>query len=218
MDTYEIGVAAAEREDYLLAIEAFKRVTLDSPLHEYADDALIALADAHRAIGDHVSAEEEYRRLLSDYDRSPLVPEAEYKLGLTFFEQSLPAELDQSMTRQAISQFEYFIEAFPSSEFVAAARERILELRTRLAAKSYESAMLYMTMGKPAAGRVYLEAVVAEYPDTVWARRALLEEARSYAAEGADALAEGAYRKLIELYPGTEEAGEAAEEKTALGD
>ena len=216
-DTYDIGVAAAERGDYVLAIEAFKRITLNAPLHETADDALMGLADAHRAIQDYASAEEEYRTLLSDYSHSPLVPEAEYKLGLTFFDQSLPAALDQSMTKQAISQFEYFVAAFPESEFVDEAGDRILELRTKLAEKSFDSATLYLTLGKPQAARVYLEAVVAEYPDTVWARAALLEKARSFALEGSRALAENEYQRLIELYPGTEEARTAAAEKAVLG-
>jgi outer membrane protein assembly factor BamD len=215
-DTYDIGVAAAEREDYLLAIEAFKRITLNTPLHETADDALIGLGDSYRAISDYVSAEETYRTLLSDYPRSPLVPSAEYKLGMTFLEQALPAELDQTMTKQAISQFEYFVDAYPGSDLVDEARDRILELRTRLAAKSYDSAMLYFDLRRPKAARVYLEAVVTEYPDTVWARAALLEKARSFAAEGSTALAENEYQRLIELYPGTEEARTAAAEKAAL--
>jgi outer membrane protein assembly factor BamD len=215
-DTYDVGVAAAERGDYLLAIEAFKRIALNTPLHETADDALVGLADAYRAISDYVSAEETYRTLLSDYPHSPLVPSAEYKLGLTFLEQALPAELDQTMTEQAISQFEYFVDAYPESDLVDEARDRILELRTRLAAKSYDSAILYFDLKRPTAARIYLEAVVAEYPDTVWARAALLEKARSFAAEGSTALADGEYQRLIELYPGTEEARTAAAEKAAL--
>lgn len=215
-DLYETGMAAAERGDHLMAIEVFRRVTLNSPLHEMADDALLGMADAHRAISDYASAEMEYRQLLSDYAHSPLVPEAEYKLGLTFHDQALPAALDQSMTEQAISQFEYFLAAYPESGFAEEARQNILELRTRLAAKRYDGATLYFVLGKPKAARVYLEAVVNEYPDTSWARVALLEKARSLASEGSRALAENEYQRLIDAYPGTEEARTAAAELAAL--
>lgn len=216
MTLFDFGVAAAGRGDYTLAIEIFKRVTLEMPLHETADDALVELADAHRAISAYVFAEEAYRELLSDYPHSPLVPEAEYKLGMVFFDQVPRASLDQSMAEQAISQFEYFIAAFPSSGFVDEAAERILELRTRLAAKRYDSAMLYFSLRQPKAARIYLESVIVEYPDTVWARAALLDKARSFAAEGARALAEGEYQRVMELYPETEEARTAAAEKAAL--
>ena len=216
--TYDVGVAAAERGDYMLAIEIFRRITLDTPLHETADDALLAFANAHRAIFDYASAEESYRRLLSDYPHSPLVPEAEYELGVTFFDQAMRVNVgrDQSMTKQAISQLEYFVAAYPSSGFAEEATEKISELRARLAEKGYDRATLYRDMGKPKAARVCLDVVIAEYPDTAWARVALLDKARSFAAEGSRALAENEYQRLMELYPGTEEAGTAAAEKAAL--
>lgn len=211
-DTYQIAVDAAAREDYLLAIEAFRRVTVDAPLSELADDALLGLADAHRATKDFASAEGEYRRLIADYPRSPLVADAEYKLGLSFFEQSLPASLDQAMTKTAIAQFERFTGNYPESPFVADARAKGAELRARLAEKDYKSALLYFTLKNPGAARIYLESIVREYPDTVWARKALLEEARSFAREGAAESALTTYRRLLDLYPGTEEAGAASAE------
>ena len=217
-DTYARGVDAAERGDYMLAIEVLKSIPLDTPLHETADDALLRLADAHRAIADFVSAEEDYRRLLSDYPHSPLVPEAEYELGATFFDQALgvSAALDQSMTKQAISQLEYFVAAYPASGFADEAAQKILRLRMRLAEKGYDSATLYSELGKPKAARICLEAVIADYPDTVWARAALLDKARSFAAEGSRALAESEYERLMRFYPGTEEAATAAAEMAAL--
>lgn len=212
-DAYSVGAEAMEREDYLLAIEAFKRVTMASPLSDWADDALIGLADAHRAISDYALAEEEYRRVMSDYPRSPLVPEAAYKLGLSFCDQSLPAELDQSMTFSAIEQLEHFVATYPESDLVPEAEERIAELRARLAEKAYGAAALYLQLEKPGAARVYLEAIVEDYPDTEWAPRALLEIARSHTREGATAKAAEAYDRVIELYPGTEEAAAARAEK-----
>jgi outer membrane protein assembly factor BamD len=215
-ETYEVGREAAERGDYVLAAEAYKRLLDASPLHDLADDALLGLADAHRALGDYALAEAEYADLLIDYPRSPLVPEAEYKIGLSYYEQSLPAALDQSMTRQAIDQFEYFLSAYPESEFAPGARERIAELTDRLADKDYQNAMLYVTLEKPHAARIYLEAVARDYPDTVWARLALLEKARSFAREGSTALAAETYQRVIDLYPGTEEAVTAAAERSGL--
>jgi outer membrane protein assembly factor BamD len=212
-DAYTVGVEAMEREDYLLAIEAFNHVTMASPLGDWADDALLGLADAHRAIRDFASAEDEYRRLMSDYPRSPLVPEAVYKLGLSYYDQSLPAKLDQSMTLAAIEQLEHFVAAYPESEFVPEARDRIAELRARLAEKAYGAAALYLRLGDLGAARVYLEAIVEDYPDTRWAPLALLDIARSHAKEGSTAKAAEAYDRLIEEYPGTEEAAAADAER-----
>jgi outer membrane protein assembly factor BamD len=215
-ETYEIGKEALEREEYLVAIEALSRVSLESPMHEFADDALLGLADAHRALGDFASAEAEYRRVLSDYPRSTLVPEATYKLALSFYEQSLPAALDQGMTRRAIEQFERFLAAYPGTRFAVDAETKISELRARLAEKEYDVAVLYFALDDPQAARIYLEAVADEYPDTAWARKALLALARSLRDEGSTARASDVYERLTETYPGTAEAASAASEIAAL--
>jgi len=209
-EVYALGSAAAAREDHLFAIEAMNRVLSQAPLHELADDALLALADSHRAMREFASAEAEYDRLPVDYPRSPLVPEASYRLGLAYYDQSLPAALDQTATERAIAQFERFIAEYPDSPSVPAATERIAELRSRLAQKTYESARLYITLKNGASARVYFEAVARDYPDTPWAPRALLALARSAAADGLPDEARGAYGRLAELYPESEEARTAA--------
>ncbi len=209
-ETYALGSAAAAKGDHLFAIEAMNRVLSQSPLHELADDALLALAESHRAMGDFASAEAEYDRLATDYPRSTLVPEASYRLGLAYYDQSLPAALDQTTTERAIAQLERFTAEYPDSPSVAAATEKIAELRSRLAEKTYESARLYVALKNDASARVYFEAVARDYPDTPWAPRALLALARSASTDGLPDEARGAYGRLIELYPESEEARAAA--------
>ncbi len=215
-DLYDIGREALETSNYLLAIEAFRRLTAESPLHESADDALIGLGDAYRETEDYATAEAEYRRLLSDYPRSPLVPEAEYKIGLAYQEQSLPSPLDQGMTHRAIEQYWRFLDLYPDSDLADDARDRILELRTKLAEKTFDSAELYLKLHEPEAARVYAESVVSDYPNTVWAPRALLLAARSHHVVGENAQALEYYQRLMELYPDSAEAGAAARESEGL--
>lgn len=209
-ETYAVGAGAAARGDHLLAIEALSRVLSTAPLHELADDALLALGDSHRAVRDFSMAEGEYRRLAADYPTSPLVAEAAYKLGVAYYDQSLPSSLDQSMTERAIDQFSRFVESHPESPLAAEARAKVLELRSRLAEKAYEAALLYFKLKSAPSARVYLAAVARDYADTPWAPKALLAQARSLAGEGMTAEAQDVYGKLVELYPGTDEAAAAA--------
>jgi outer membrane protein assembly factor BamD len=216
-DLYDIGVQAAARGDYLVAIEAFRRITEDTPMSDLADDALIGLADAHRATGDYASAEAEYGDLLSDYPTSPLVPVAEFKLGVSYYDQSLPPALDQEMTRKAIAQLEHFKATYPGSDLVTEADRLLAELRSRLAEKEYKNALLYITLKDPEAARIYFETVALDYPETDWARKALLEEARSFRDEGATAKAAEVYLRLIDQYPDSAEAASAEAELKASG-
>ncbi|MCK4510394.1 outer membrane protein assembly factor BamD [bacterium] len=208
-DVYAIGQEARERGDYMVAIEAFKRVSMSWPLDELADDCLMGLGDAYLDMDDYASAEGEYLRLLSDYPRSDLVPEAEYKLGIVYFEQSKPAALDQATTDEAIEQFRRFLRTYPDGEFSDGARQRLEELISRLAQKDFETAMLYVKLGSPVAAEVYLKSIPLEYPDTPWAPRALLELVRNYVATGETAHAGETLRRLDESYPNTAEAEEA---------
>ena len=210
-EVYALGASAATRGDHLFAIEAMTRVLSRSPLHELADDALLALARSHQAMGEYALAEEEYSRLASDYPRSPLVPEAAHGLGLTYFDQSLPAALDQTMTERAIAQFERFASDHPGSPLVADARRKVAELRSRLAEKTYRGAELYLKLENGSAARVYFEAVARDYADTPWAPRALLALARSAAADGLTDEANAARARLVELYPDSDEARAALE-------
>ncbi len=214
-DVYDVGVDAAGRGDYMVAIEAFKRITNQWPLDDLADDALVGLADAYREVGDYALAEAEYLRLMVDYSRSPLVADAEYKLGLVYLAQSRPSALDQAITHDAIDQFNRFLARYPDSDLADDARRHIVELRGRLAEKQMSSAELYMTLGNPSAARVYYEAVVADYSDTPVAAKALLGIVRSYLASGDTAGATEALGRLEESHPGSGEAAEAAAEIAA---
>ena len=166
-----------------------------SPLHELADDALLALAESHRAMRDFASAEAEYDRLPADYPRSPLVPEASYGLGLAYYDQSLPAALDQTMRRSARSRSSSGSSpSYPDSPSVPAATEGSPSSGRGSPRRTYESARLYVTLKDGASARVYFEAVARDYPDTPWAPRALLAQARSAAADGLPDEARGAVR------------------------
>lgn len=216
-EIYEIGVDAAARGDHLVATEAFSRITTDSPLNEFADDALVGLADTYRSVGDYASAEEAYWRLLADYPRSPLVPEAQYKLGLSYYEQAPPPALDQKMTRQAIEQLDLFVSTYPDDALAPDARKRMTELRTRLAEKDYDNAKLYLSLKRPDAARIYLTSVADDYGDTVWGRRSLLDLARIFCAEGSTAKGKETYARIVDEYPGTEEAAAAMTEAEGCG-
>jgi outer membrane protein assembly factor BamD len=71
------------------------------------------------------------------------VPEAQYKLALSYYELSPRAPLDQQYTRKAIDEFQSFVEYYPNNPLVKDAAEKIRELNTRLAKKQYETAKLY---------------------------------------------------------------------------
>jgi outer membrane protein assembly factor BamD len=90
--------------------------------------------------------------------------------------------LDQSDTRRAIEEFQLFIDRFPEDPLVEDAQKHIVELRTKLAMKQYETARLYERRELFEAAALSYESVFDLYPDTPWAQPALLGAMRSYIA------------------------------------
>ena len=62
---------------------------------------------------------------------SPLVPLAQYKIGLCYYRLSPQSSLDQVYTSRAIEEFQTFIEYYPKDEHVADAEAKI-KLYTKL--------------------------------------------------------------------------------------
>jgi outer membrane protein assembly factor BamD len=198
---YDIGVAALASEDYFIAIEAFRRVVDMYPLAPEADDALLGLADSHREIREYALAENEYRRLAAEYPDSPVVAEAQFKLAVTYYEQSRPASLDQAMTRRALGQLNRFLGTYPESPFAVEARDLQAELRSRLAEKLWLAADLYLSLDDLDAAAVYFDQIVNEYPDTPWAPRALETWERNLREAGRSAEADEIRERFERLFP-----------------
>jgi outer membrane protein assembly factor BamD len=87
----------------------------------------------------------------------------------------------------------------------------------RLAEAEFQRAEFYERMNLYNSAVDYFEEVVAQYPDTPWAPRALLGVYHSYEALGWRPEAEETAARLLETYPGSAAATELATERDAEG-
>ena len=156
-------------EDYLKAINEFTVITLQNQGSAYADSAQFFLADCRFRRGEYLVAATEYGYLKRSYPASPLVPEAQYKLALSYYNLSPKADLDQEYTKKAIDEFQTFVDYYPKNEHASDADARIMELNTRLAKKEYNTAQLYETMEYYPASLFYFEDIIDKYHDTEYA-------------------------------------------------
>ncbi|HEX04061.1 MAG TPA: outer membrane protein assembly factor BamD [Bacteroidetes bacterium] len=171
--------------------------TLDRP----SDSAQYLLAESHFEMDEYIISASEYEKLISQYPRSPLVEEGEYKLGLSFYELSPKYQKEQVYTDKAVEMFQLFIEDFPNSMLVSEAEERILELRTKLAKKEFQAGRLYHRMGEYKAARLYYQSVLDNYYDSEFAEESQLLKADSWSDEKEWAEAQAAYQGYLIRYP-----------------
>jgi outer membrane protein assembly factor BamD len=212
-EAFQKGQAALEQRKYERAIEFFRGV-LDygrTAANEWADDAQLGLARAYFRSKQYILAATEYTRFSELYRADPRAVDAEYERALAYERLSPGYELDQTNTERALTYLRLFVERYPESPRTAEAEAKILELRSKLARKAFESARLYERRELFEAAAMTYEKAFAEYPDAAYADDALVGALRMYLryaersveARKAERLQKAAdhYTRLLELFP-----------------
>jgi len=173
---YERALAMFEKEDYLDAINEFTIITLQFQGSQHAADAQFYLGECRYNRGEYLLAAFEYGVTKRSYPASPRVPEAQYKLAMSYYQISPKSSLDQQYTRKAIDEFQSFVEYYPSHPLAADANAKIKELDGKLAKKLYEAARQYVVLERYTAALRYFDDVIDQYHDTDWAPLAFLDK------------------------------------------
>ena len=170
--------AKTEYDDgnYLEAIEDFNHVTLQYQGSGFASQAQFYLGECRFQRNEFLLAATEYDILKRNYPASPLVPEAQYKLALSYFNLSPRSYLDQKYTKKAIDEFQTFVEYYPANPHAADADTKIKELNNRLAKKLYDDAKQYERLDYYTAALIYYNDVIERYHDTEYAPLAELDK------------------------------------------
>jgi outer membrane protein assembly factor BamD len=190
-----------ERGRYLDSSEHLEIFLINYAGSTLADSAQYLLAESHFFLDEYIISASEYEKLISQYPRSPLVEEGEYKLGLSYYELSPKYFKEQVYTEKSIEMFQLFIEDFPSSMLVSEAEQRIIELRSKLAKKEYQAGRLYHRMTEYKAARMYYQSVLDNYYDSPFAEDAQLYKADSWADQKQWMDAKTAYQAFLIRYP-----------------
>ncbi len=163
---FKRGMAALEDEDYMKAQQEFNTIILQDPASEYADDAQFYLAESYFLDGDYKLAAFNYNKLRTSFPNSSFNKTALFKSGEAYYKSSLSYDRDQRETRYAIDVFNGFAQIYAADSLVDTARQRVRELRGKLAEREYETAELYWKMEDYKSALIYYERVIDQYPDT----------------------------------------------------
>jgi len=132
---YEHGMAALKAKKWVDATDYFTKLIDGYPQSQYRADAKLGMGDVYLAQGSTeslVMAQNEYREFLTFYPTSPRADYAQLQLGMTHFKAMRAPERDQTGTRDAIREFEFFLQRFPNSSLRPQAEARLREAKDRL--------------------------------------------------------------------------------------
>jgi outer membrane protein assembly factor BamD len=179
-DLWERGVEAFIQEDWNDAIRYFDRYVLMGGTDPRVIQARYYVGEAHFRKKQYITAASEFTRLAADLGRTSLADDARFMACRSYEELSPRPQLDQEYTLAALDHCSALVDYFPDSEFAGLAAEIVQSMRGKLARKLFDAGDWYNRRRAYDSALIYFEDVVAQYPDTEWAPRALLKQYRIY--------------------------------------
>jgi outer membrane protein assembly factor BamD len=163
------------------AIKHLERVLLEfSPGDSRIPRARYFLGEAKLAIGSHLEAAREFRRVSDETPNDRLAPEALLRVGDVYADLWRRPELDPSYGQTALATYQELLNRYANTPAAARAQERIDDLKERFAYKEYRAALFYFKLKAYDSAILYLKDLVATYPRASIAPDALLKLVEAY--------------------------------------
>jgi outer membrane protein assembly factor BamD len=143
---FDRGNDALAQKKWLTAREFFKQITETYTQSPYRPDAKLGIGDTYLGEGSAealVLAINEFKEFLSYYPTNPRADYAQYKAGLAHFRQMRGPQRDQTETREAIKEFQAFVDRYPNSKLMPEVRRKLRESRDRLSESDYLVGFFY---------------------------------------------------------------------------
>jgi outer membrane protein assembly factor BamD len=163
------GTQALKDHKWSAARQYFTKLLDSYPQSEYRADAKLGVGDSYLGEGNsgsYVFALNEYREFLAFYPTNPHADYAQYQLATVHYKQMLSRGRDSSETREAVKEFQIFVDRYPKSSMLADGQKRLREAKDRLGDDEYGVGLFYLR--------------IKWYPGAVDRFKALLERDPGY--------------------------------------
>jgi outer membrane protein assembly factor BamD len=204
---FDKGTDALNAKKWLTAREFFKQVTETYTASPYRPDAKLGIGDTYLGEGTAealVLAINEFREFLSFYPTNRRADYAQYKLGMSHFRQMRAAQRDQSETREAVKEFQAFIERYPNSSLMPEAKGKLRESRDRLSESDYLVGYFYFRQRWYPGAVERFKALLKEDPEYTGRDAVLYHLAESYARTKREAEALPYFERLVHEFERSE--------------
>ncbi len=143
---FDQGTDWLKKKKWIRAREYFKQIVDNYPQSRFRPDAKLGLGDAYLgedSAGSVILAANEFREFLTYFPTHERAYYAQYKLALSHYSQMLAPQRDQTQTREAVKEFEAFVQRYPDSPLGAEGRKKLQECRDRLSDSDYLVGVFY---------------------------------------------------------------------------
>ncbi len=199
---YKEGLARFNKRDYPEALKKFEELKSsfpDSP--PYTIWAELKVGDCHFLQKEYplaIAAYEEFKKIHPSHEELPYV---QFQIGMSYFNQMLTLDRDQTFTKKALSSFEYLIANYPPSLFTEKAKEKIGICKKRLADHEFYVGNFYYKHRIFQAAASRFEGLLEKFPKESGEDETLYLLGKSYLELDRWDKAEIAFVKIVAEYP-----------------
>jgi outer membrane assembly lipoprotein YfiO len=169
------------RGDWEKTITALERANLEMlPTDPRRARLHFMIAESMYQQADFLQAAREFRRVSDETPGDPLAPDALLRAGDSFASLWRRPELDPTYGQTAMATYSEVSNRFPGTPAARQAQQRLLELQDQFAWKQYKAGSYYMHLKAYDSAILYYRDVVATYPRSRAAPRALMDLVKAY--------------------------------------
>jgi outer membrane protein assembly factor BamD len=211
---YATAVKLYEKGDYHRAMTLFDELLIYYRGTDTSEKINYYYSYCYFGEGDFLQAGYYFTKFSSTFPTSKYAEECQYMSAYCQYMYSPKYSLDQTISIDAIKEFQLFINAYPKSDKVTKCNELIDELRGKLERKEFEIAKLYYKIENYESAVVAFKNLLKDYPDTKYKEAAYyytLLSYYNYAMKSTESKkierlnsAKDAYNALIATYPSSE--------------
>lgn len=170
---YEAAVSNYENHNYTRAIQLLENLIMHYHGKEHAEEISWYYAQALMGEKDYFSASYQFKNHHKRFPYSVNAEEALYLAATCKYYNSPKYNLDQKITKEAISEYESYVDRYPGSVHIPEINTRLDELRGKLIQKEYEIAYNYYVIEQYNAAYVSLQAFLNNYPESQYKEQAM---------------------------------------------
>ena len=154
-------------------------------------------------MGEYLAAAYYFDDFVRQYPRSVHAEEFKYLSAFAYYQMSPSWYLDQDYTYEALERLQLFVEQNPYSKHAADCNQNIIDLREKLARKSFEQANLYFNIGYYKSALEAFQVTLREFPGSKYSEESqflLFKSAKMLADQSINKLKEKRYQEALEWH------------------
>ena len=156
-------------------VEILRMVIKDAPYGKFAAISQYKIGLYLKEKGLYQEARDEFEKTMNDYPTSEWAQASKFQIAMADMSRASDAQHEQKVSSVAMEEFNEFVKVHPDSQLTPEAQAQMARLKDKEAENNFVIAKFYLKQKNLKAARIYFKEVSANYADTSWGPKALVQ-------------------------------------------